>query len=76
MNPFTLESGQVFLCILYHPIALIGSVLGLKTWGKKVLIFTPKKGTLAMKKYVDGDHVDTLLLCNLRKFSQKHKLSS
>jgi hypothetical protein len=31
MNPFTLESGQVFLCILYHPIALIGSVLGLKT---------------------------------------------
>lgn len=76
MGLFTLECEHVFLCILYHPFGLIGSVLKLKNSRKKGLIFyPPKTGILAMKSYVDGEHVHVATMY-FRQFSQNCKLSS
>jgi len=43
--------------------------------GKRFEFLPKEKGTLAMKKYVDGEHVDITTMY-FRQFSQKHKLSS
>ncbi len=76
MGLFTLECEQVFFMYPLSSFWFNWQCSKIKNLRKKGLIFYQKKrGTLTMKKYVDGEHVHVATMY-FRQFSQKCKLSS